>query len=412
MSNVAPIFLPLWSSTVEQELQFFLNHQKNLALSSQIALDPVTLKWSVSSVPTENPFGIKLLDAIDLSKAFLSYGGLTGDDAFLPKIIIERMRNNVMGVDKLAININNLANTLLEFLPPEVVSMLLVDKKGTVLIEMPYETPFPMHSNSMPTPKVTPSRLGLLIMGERGIVSPVWRPNIEGSKTKERIIWTPDNITTNEFRAIHRMGLSADYEMYTLPTLGGAFDTNGKIYEQESPLFGYVHKNFPGAFSNNYHERRMTLASISQVLSFATVAHKQFQHAYAMDVLRSRFGSCSELVANPATAMANRQLRYETPWNSKQEMHDTLALLPDAESMISDGVLPFFALEKTAGYTNHAQSKLNSNDHEEVKSLLKTEIEALSNSGMTLISKKAFNRYPFQADPPHPLANNPSDRSF
>jgi hypothetical protein len=208
----------------------------------------------------------------------VAYGALSGDEALSARGIVQKMQNKVLGLEKTDPNLNNLADLLLNVLPPEAVAMLLIEKKGVALIEMPFISPFPLHTSESNEPQTTPARVGLLIQGNKDIVSTVWKPDLHGENEPAKTVWTRKDLSLAEYRLIHRIESSQPHALFTAPSLAGAIMENGKQDKQQSLVFGYVHKQFPGVVSSNYHERKMNIAAVHQVMNFAIVAHKTFQH--------------------------------------------------------------------------------------------------------------------------------------
>ena len=380
--KIAPIFLQLWNPDSKKSLENLLLSEPNLLLTSTLSLSEDG-KWSVSNEDAGGHLSIKMIDAFDKSAAYLSYGRLSGpDELFSASNIIKIMQDRITkSNDKIKLlTPNNVANDLLEFLPPQAVAPLLLGNTGMAYVEMPFVTPFPIKN----TGRVVETRMGIILDGKSGSCSVVWRP-LE-SDPEPKTLWTERSLTKNELDAI-RGHVEQDKSYFTIANLASAHQKDGTISKPESLLFSYA-ESIPGG-DMNIHSRGTTISGYAMAVRLGINSHLRFQASQANKIMNMYYGK-----ALLQTAVAGDQKFHETPWVTEEEMKQELKALPEVISMIEKGTKPYFALytriKEISDYIGKWSSATLSNGSQE--NAIKLIENSMSDAGMKNFAYLIFNR--------------------
>ncbi|MEG0868981.1 MAG: hypothetical protein RSD49_01440 [Hafnia sp.] len=382
----SPLFLPLWNPESIRNLDRLLISTPEIPMSATLSLDPSTCQWNVSNDDQEKgAFSIKLIDILDASKAFLSYGRLgSPDNVFDSRNIIKTMQDRILGVSNTASHssINRLAHNLMEIFPAEAVASLVLAKKGVGYFELPYITPFPIAH----TEDTVPARMGIILNGPSDSAHVTWRPL--GDEPEPKVLWSPNGLSKAEIDAI-KGHYQAEKSYFTLATLGGARKPDGTVSEPASLLMAYA-KAIPGG-DRNIHSRGTNMNGIGMALRLAQHSHKKFQARLANDVLDQHFG---RFVHQGWELDMSDQSMYSNPWANEEDMLDQIETLPSVVQAINAGVRPFPAMfnffDDVAGALN--MTTLTGRDKELYNKVFEPEFKAMMDAGMTTLAYAAFEQ--------------------
>lgn len=377
----SPILLPLWAPEAKSRLENFLLGAPNLSLNSTLTLRP-DLTWEIGENDARGAFSVRLMDYFDPTKATLQFGQLSApSDLFSAKNIIKYMQDRAVGtkLDK-KLPANDVANDLLELLPPEAVAPLVLSNKGIAYVEMPFTTPFPIRNSG----RTAEARMGLLFDGASNNLMVTWRPIEEDVERK--VLWSDRSLTKNEINAI-RGHAGSDMSYFTLASLASANQPNGTKSDASALMMSYAEPI--SGNDSNIHSRGLSLAGYSTGLRLALRNHFRFQVAHATSIGKQYFGD-----AINKTWDSNEQRLLETPWATEEEMLSDLKGLPEVLKSIESGAKPFYALKNFLDLQrDYSRSYSAGNTDRHVEALAtKSVTDAMQEAGMNNLASLVFNR--------------------